>query len=736
MMANVPSSTTPPQQPEPGQLAELSRTHSYTLGRPFHVRVSGDGQRVLFLRASATDPVADLFVREASGVRRLLSAREILGGKTEELSAAEKAERERRRIKTAGFTGFQISADGDRLVLKLDGQLYLHDFSDARTVKVVLPDGVILNPKLSPSARSLAFVLDDDLHTVDLPESLPKAESLRPTPRRLTDDGELTPNGVAEFVAQEEMSRYDGYWWSPDSSRLLFQQNDERALERFTIADAAHPERPAVEFPYPRPGKPNVDVRLFLVPVGGGERTELAWDRETFPYLAKVVWPSKGPLCLLVQARDQRSQAFLRVDGATGRARPLFEERDEAWLNIHDSTPSFLADGLSFLWATEEGGAWRLERKHLSEDLSAVVRREVVVEEKAGFHTLAHVDEGKGWVWFLGGPDPAQMHLYRARLDGKGDPEQATSGVGWNEAAFSSGGRVAAVTRASLLDLPETFVHSVGAHGQLDAGTALPHEAESPKRTPEVELVAPERAGGFRSAVLRPAKFDPKKTYPVVLYVYGGPGHSVVRAQMSAWFVQQWIADHGFIVVSLDGRGTPRRGRDFERALRGRFHDVPLDDQVAGLLALAKHVPQMDLNRVGVYGWSFGGYMSALSVLRRPDVFKAGVAGAPVVDWLYYDTHYTERYLGVPSDGESGAYTLGNLLTYADELERPLMLVHGVADDNVYFAHTLQLADALFMRGKPFELVPLVGLTHQVSDPRVREALFARIVRFLGAQLW
>ncbi|MEL6183393.1 MAG: prolyl oligopeptidase family serine peptidase, partial [Myxococcota bacterium] len=512
---------------------------------------------------------------------------------------------------------------------------------------------------------------------------------------------------------------------------IAYQKNDERALEQFTITDAARPELPGHRFAYPRPGKANVDVRVFMVSADGGQHRELTWDREAYPYLAKVAWG--GELIMLVQSRDQGSQILLRVDPQTGQTRTLFEERDPAWLNIHDSTPRFSEDARSFFWATEEGGAWRLERKHLADDGLSIVRRQVLVGEKTGFHTLVHIDEARGWLWFLGGQDPAQLHLFRASLDGSGNATQVTSGIAWHEASFAHGGEVIALTTTSLDQLPETTVHTVGPKGELTAGATLPIEAETPSRAPAVEL---RHADGLRAAVVRPEGFREDQKYPVILYVYGGPGVSLVRAQMAAWFVPQWLADHGFIVVSVDGRGTPRKGRDFERALKDRFHEVPLEDQVRGLEALARSIPQMDTDRVGVYGWSFGGYMSALSVLRRPDIFKAGVAGAPVVDWLYYDTHYTERYLGVPEDADDTTYRQGNLLTYAKDLDRPLLLVHGSADDNVYFAHTLQLADALFRAGRPFEMLPLVGLTHQVSDPTVREALFEWIVRFLGARLW
>jgi dipeptidyl-peptidase-4 len=270
--------------------------------------------------------------------------------------------------------------------------------------------------------------------------------------------------------------------------------------------------------------------------------------------------------------------------------------------------------------------------------------------------------------------------------------------------------------------MPKTTVHN--ADGKRIG--ELPSVAETPPFTPRVEFVKAVASDGFYAALVRPRNFDAKKKYPVLLYVYGGPHHLQVEQAMRGWLLPQWLADQGFIVVALDNRGTPGRGRDFERAIYQKFGSVPLEDQATGLQALGKKYPELDLSRVGVYGWSFGGYMSALAVLKRPDVFKAAVAGAPVTDWEDYDTHYTERYLGLPKDSPE-AYKEASLLTHAGKLERPLLLVHGTADDNVYFRHSLKLADALFRAGKDFDLLPLSGLTHMVPEPVVMQRLYGRI---------
>lgn len=733
----TPEKVTPPQAPEPNRLAELAKTQNFGLGRPFHVRLTPKGDQVFFLRASPADPVADLFVTQLPAGKsvRAISAKTLLGDKEEVLSVEEKAARERKRIKTSGFTGFELSEDGTRLVLKLSGKLFVYDPADQRYAQLELPEGTILTPKLSPDASQLAFVWDHNLAVVDLPKQLPTNRLLKLTPKKLTTDGSsLQPYATAEFVAQEEMSRYDGFWWSPDGQSIAYQKTDERNVEPFTITNAARPETPPTQFPYPRPGKINATVQLFVVELGSGKSKEVIWDQKQYPYLAKVIW-ANGPLSVLAQARDQQSQVFLRVDTTNGRTYPLFEEHDKAWLNIHDSTPVYINNGKSLLWASEESGFWELQKKDLSKDGLSIAKNEVIVEGSAGFSHLVHIDEPGNWVYFSGGSDPAQSHLFRSKLNKRSTPTQLTQGIGWNECEFATESSTLAINQSTLEELAVVNIYTLE-NNELRRLNTLENDAKSPERVPDVTLLSQKEVDGFRAAVIKPAQFNPKASYPVILYVYGGPGVNVVKANMSAWFMQQWMADHGFIVVSLDGRGTPRRGREFERAIREHFHDIPLDDQIRGLNALAKLVPQMDLERVGVYGWSFGGYMSALATLRRPDVFKVGVAGAPVTDWMYYDTHYTERYLGVPDGESSPAYESANLLGYADGLNRPLMLVHGVIDDNVYFTHSLQLANALFNASKEFSFVPLADATHQVVDPTQKEALYRQMVYFLGKQLW
>ncbi len=367
------------------------------------------------------------------------------------------------------------------------------------------------------------------------------------------------------------------------------------------------------------------------------------------------------------------------------------------------------------------------------------------------FRTLAGVAQGLAYgIFSYRTPFSSTLDLTGTTLNGAEFPKEyarfvtESSYPGLFQANFGEGHTIFVVQEQTLKKMPYTIVRRVS-DGEIIG--ELPSVAVEPPAVPEPSL---DELGGsnagpgpiwehvYFTTLIRPRDFDPaaKRKYPVIVDVYGGPGHQQVVASMRPYLLDQWLADQGFIVVAIDGRGTPGRGRDWERAIAGHFGAVPLDDQVEALKLLGADNPEMDLDRVGITGWSFGGYMAALAVLRRPDVFKAAVAGAPVADWLDYDTCYTERYLGVPGAGRwPDAYREGSLLTYADKLTRPLLLIHGTADDNVFFRHSLRLTEALFRAGQSCEFLPLSGFTHMVPDPVVRTRLEERIARHFQTHL-
>lgn len=697
-------------------LRQLAETRSFTLGRPAAVEITPDEETVLFLRSPPTSGVSSLFAFDvATGqTRELLTPERVMAGAEETLSPEERARRERMRVPGRGFTSYALSGDGRKVLLTLSGKLYVVERGSGKVTSLNSGAGVI-DPRFSPDGKQVAYVRDNDVFRVELSTN---------TEHRITRGG--TPertHGLAEFVAQEEMGRFTGYWWSADAKQLAYAESDTSGVEKLHLFDPAHPERDAQTFAYPRPGKPNAKVRLFVMPVAGGPAKEVRWDAEKYPYLATVRWPKAGPLTLLVQNRAQTEEVLLAADPRTGQTRPLLVEKDEAWIQLDQRFPEWLGDGSGFLWSTERNGAPELELRRADGSPARSL-----VGPAAGFRTLVDYMPKEDVLYFLGGPNPTERYLWRVR--GGGAPERVTSdGPALEGAVVSGRGGLMVISTEGPTSLRRTYVHRAD-------GTRLgelPSVALEPASPPRFELrqVGPER---FWTVLVRPRNFQPGVKLPVIVEIYGAALPRVEQS-MARLLTAQWMADHGFLVVKMDGRGTALRGRAWEKTLKFGFVNA-LDDQIAALRALAAEVPELDLTRVGIEGWSNGGFNAAFAVLSRPDVFKAAFAGAPVVDWRDYDSHLAERYLGLPQEHPE-AYEKNSLLTYAkaDKPMGKLLLVHGTVDDNVFFSHTLKLSDALFRAGKPHEVLPLSGSTHMLADPTVFERMWARLMRHFQENL-
>ncbi len=698
---------------------ELVETRNYSLGQPISPQITPDGKAVVFLRGGARDPVLRLyeFTIADSKLREILTPEKLLQGAEEKLTAEERSRRERERQSLRGFTSFQLSKDGSKLLVALSNGLYLVARSDGRVTE--LPGRNWIDPHFSPDGSAVAAVRGGELHVIDL-------EKLADT--ALTSGAsEALTHGTAEFVAQEEMDRHEGFWWSPDSQSIAYQETDNSGVESRFIADPLHPETtPAKNF-YPRAGTQNAKVRLGIVARSGGDTRWVEWDREKYPYLTRVVWKeTAAPLCVLVQNRAQQEELLLAIDPATGSTRELLRENDVAWLNLDQKPmPVWLKDGRQFLWSTERNGAWQVELHSADGVLvRSVTPADFQLEELLG------ANESDRSIVVSGGSDPRERHLYRFSLEGKGQPQPLTREPGRHLAVFGDN-KEEFLHRFDLVDGRSGW--EVVRSTDVKQIAALPSVAERPSSLPKVELLRSEGSRPMDAAIVRPRAFKKGERYPVILDVYAGPHSKQVLAQPARYMIDQWMADRGYIVVALDGRGTPGHGREWERAIRGNLIKVALEDQVAGLEALAKREPAMDLKRVGVVGWSFGGYFSAMAAMQKPDVFRCAVVGAPVVTWVNYDTFYTERYLGLPSENAEG-YRASNVLTYAKDLRRPLLLIHGLTDDNVYPQHSMQLADALFNAGKTFNFLPLLG-THMVSEPLLRLRRQTRVMDFFDAEL-
>lgn len=701
-------------------LRDFAETRGYSCGQPTGFALTPNGDAMLFLRSGPRDVVRNLFeISTADGLMKIrATADDLLGGKEEVLTVEEKARRERQRVTARGLASFSLSEDGKLILTSLSGELYVIQRNDGKIL--TLPDdpaGTPIDPKFSPDGRFVSCVRGHDLYVIELATM---------TQRRLTEGGTAdVSHGLAEFVAQEEMGRPSGYWWSGDSQWIAFEEADVREVETLYIADARNPEQSPQGWRYPRAGTSNAKVRLGIVSVTGGEPRWVACDWNTYPYLATVHWGKDSPLTMYVQTRDQRTSQLLMVDEATGRTTTLLTETDDAWINIDSDMPRWLPGGEQFLWTSERSGEWELELRRRDGSVVKTYR-----PGSAKLYGVVSVDGARREVVVSGSVDPTQTHLYRIALDG-GEVVALTREPGSHSGKFSRDGNVWVHT-ASLAD--GTISHFVRGRDATLRGE-LPSGAEQPPFVPKPELTTVETNGRtYYASILRPRGFDKSRKYPVINYVYGGPHSNMVHASARGYLRQQWIADQGFIMVSIDGRGTERRGREWERAIAGNVIDGPLADQADAMLALGEKYREMDLSRVGIYGWSFGGYFSTMAVLKRPDVFHAAVAGAPVIDWVDYDTHYTERYMGTPKDNATG-YEACSALTFAGDLRRPLLLIHGTTDDNVYFTHTLKMAEALFLAGREYDLLALAGFTHMVPDPNVNVRLYERIVRYFRKHL-
>ncbi len=632
-------------------------------------------------------------------------------------------------MSVGGFTDYHFDRDGKHVLVALGGRLYVFNRVAGNAIELKTGTGAIVDPKWSPGGKKVAYVRGFDVYVYDLATEKESAVT--------TGGTAMKSHGLAEFVAQEEMSRFSGYWWSPHGGHIIYEEADHTGVETWYVADPLKPDQKPAEQFYPRPGKKNVAVRLGIVPVEGGETKWVEWDSKVFEYLAAVRWEELDTLTIQVQDRKQQKLLLLSVDPETGKTKTLLQEKDAAWVNLSQDLPKFNGGLGGFIWvgADPEGNPEIQLRDWTSGKQDGVLvgarnNPDAVLAEHMGhLHTS---------IFYTASPDPTVTHVLRHKTGNRlinpasDQDEFLSTEPGIHSGTFGKPSGPYAITSTTLKQMPKTTVFT----SQGVKAGELPSLAAEPSFTPDVSVLKVGKGDdGYYCAVVRPRNFDPKKKYPVIVDVYGGPKHRHVVQAMRNWLVPQWLADQGFIVVAIDNRGTPNRTREWERAVYQKFGTLPIDDQVRGLELLCEKFPELDKDRVGIVGWSFGGYMAANGVLRKPDVFKAAVAGAPVTDWEDYDTHYTERYMGLLPESKA-AYDAASLIPLAKDLKRPLMLVHGTADDNVYYRHTLKLSVALFRAGKDFEALALPGVTHMYSaDPTVMERLWAKTAGFFKTHL-
>jgi dipeptidyl-peptidase-4 len=664
-----------------------ARTQAFHLGRPQLLTLSRDGRRLFFLRSTGgDDPVRRLWELDlGTGEERLLLDPLTLGDAGAAPSAQERARRERARDRGAGIVDYSFDPAVRVMACTFAQELVL---VDPATGTVTRPPArtPLTDATISPDGGTVAYVHAGALRvTVTGRPVTSRPVTGRPvTGRPLTDRCLAEPEtadvtyGLAEHVAAESMHRQRGYWWSPEGDRLAVCRVDNAPVATWYLTDPSRPGAAPTAYRYPAAGTANARVTLHVLDLDGG-RVDVDFGWPGHEYLVEVVWDRHGLLAVL-QNRPQTELRIVAVDPGTGRTTVLAENHDPAWTQIVPGVPARTEAG-ALIWTADRG-----DTRHLTVDGEPVTPDGLQVAE-------VHSVDGDT-VLFGASSEPTELHLW-TWSPGDGARPLTT------EAGRHTGLRAGGTTVISAATLAG---HAVTAHGRTVGDLSAPSPV-----SPAVTLL---RAGEreLRTALLLPTGWT-GGPLPVLMDPYGGPAAQRAVADRDRYHVSQWFADQGFAVIVADGRGTPGRGPRWERAIHLDRTTALLEDQVDALHAVAARHPDLDLTRVGIRGWSAGGSLAALAVLRRPDVFHAAVAGAPVTDHLLYDTHWQERFLGDPRI-DPGPYRSASLIEDAPRLRRPLMLIHGLLDDNVHPAHTMRLSAALLAAGREHTVLPLPAATH------------------------
>lgn len=783
-----------------------ARTLRFGCGAPRSAQTVGDGSRALFLRSDGPeDLVTALWLSwfDESGEHhetKLADPRELLGATadSEDVPAEEKARRERAREGGTGIVGYSADDDGNRIVFTINGRLFLTEIAWNDETGAPEPHTrelagewldedpemytPVLNPRIAPDGEHVLYTTGSYLMLVDIGGELGDRITAVYGVSVEDEDGNPAENtwkiGLAEFVAGEEMDRYDGFWWAPDSQHVLFESFDTADEPTWYISDPADPEKPAAGRRYPRALTRNADVYLTVITLAFDENDRYAgitgnadvdWDREAYEYVAAVSWRrGHDPLVLVQnrrQTRDQVLEVAVAADGAAlGATRVLEEHANEQWIDLVHGTPAYTPDGrlvcpLNDMAAdtnrltvdgrpfTPAGWNVRAVLDVTDDDVLAVVQRapEIASEMPDAWAGSGAASDAES---LFGGHDARSFDVVSMGYDGSvapitTEPGQWTASRGARGMVVSGRDMRSArarmrhiVTRRAVGGVTDVVIaaNTSDAANTTDITAAdITSTAAEPGFTPNVTFT---RLGEHRlyTAIIAPSPSSPyahADKLPVLMKPYGGPGFQQVVASQSFYWEGQWWADQGFLVVTADGRGTTGRGPAWDRAIFENMKGVTLADQIEAVNALPEAVsrlnadgrrpgvPAPDLDKVCMIGWSYGGFLSALAVLDAPNVFKAACAGAPPTDWTLYDTHYTERYLGLDPD----VYYRNGIVQDAPKLERPLMLIHGFADDNVTIAHSLRLSQALMAAGRPHTFLPLTGITHMTNDETVAENL-------------
>lgn len=707
---------------------------------PGSFRFSPDGKWLTYLDSPDRSLVRQLYVEavESDTAERRVMFEPPDGGATEDnLSREEKLQRERRRERALGVTSYAWAKEGQRVLVPLRGDLWVQDGPDGEPRMVVDTEGTpALDPLLSKDGTHVAWVQDAEVYTKTIDEDGPT--------RQLTSGARGTgkTHGLAEYIAQEEMSRYRGFWWSHDGEHIAYTEVDETHIPIYRITHQGREDPGSHEdHGYPFAGEANAKVRLGVVPRRGGDTVwmELGLEGEDVGddlYLARVHWLPDGTLAAEIENREQTRLDLVRFDPRTGARTLLLSERSEVWINLHNAFRPLeqgqaeLAGG--FLWASEKSGFRHLQlHDHEGKELRALTSGEWMVDHVVG------VDERGGHVYFDGTKDgPTERHLYRVPLAG-GEIERLTTEPGMHAVTMSKDFGTFVDTHSDLSSPPRITLRRTADGSVIREITIAPDPrvAALDLRPPRLVTLTSRDGVELHGAIYEPPPGSGSQPWPTIVSVYGGPHAQRVTNSwgMAVDLRAQYLASLGFLVFKLDNRGSARRGLAFEGAIKHDMGNLEVQDQEDGVRWLVDQ-GLADPARVGIYGWSYGGYMAAMAMARAPDTFKAAVAGAPVASWDGYDTHYTERYMGTPKSNPEG-YQSSSVLTHVPNIRGALMVVHGLIDENVHFRHAARLIDALIKARKVHELLLFPDERHMPRSEADRVYMEERMRDFFIEQL-
>ncbi|MBR9908099.1 MAG: S9 family peptidase [Gammaproteobacteria bacterium] len=719
----------PPATEQSLTIERIFSAPNLTTSAPKSIKFAPSGVHVSYLAGSEAQPqVQDLWLYDvrADQHRRLVAATTLLQGGSE-LSAEEKARRERLRISASGIVDYQWAPDSSQLLFPVNGQLFLYTIESGQLKQLTNDATYATDSRFSPQGNFVSYVHDYNLFIVDLATG----QQCQLTQRKNNTEQFAT----AEFVAQEEMKRMTGYWWSPDEKHIALTRIDLAPVDIKRRVDVYADRTELVEQRYPMAGTDNAHIELgvLTLPKPTGDKDAAApqpkvqWlnlNRLGDGYLARVNWlPNSQGLAYQWQNRPQNKLTLFTHRLGEKLATAVLEETSTSWINLHDDL-YFLDDSRHFIWASERSGYKHLYLYRLDGSLiRQLTSGDWMVDE------LSHVDEITGVVYFMARKStPLERHLYRANLNtsSPGQPSQLSTREGMHSVEFAADGRSYIDYFSSSQQPPQ-----VSLHGPTGQRITWLHENRLDQNHPLAPYLNnwsyPEfghltAADGQRLyyQMNKPKQIADNQNHPAIVMVYGGPRAQRVTNSWGDYFTQ-YLVQQGYVVFKLDNRGSGNRGRQFESGIYRQLAQLEVDDQKLGAQWLAQQ-PYVNANKIGVFGHSYGGYMALHLILRAPELFSASVAGAPVTDWALYDTHYTERYMGTPQDNPEG-YRQADVLTYADQLERPLLIYHGMADDNVLYTHTALLTHRLQQSMLPFEMMAYPGKAHGI---RGREASIHR----------